>query len=198
MVRRPARAAGLRRLVRRARPARSTPTSWGRCSPALSRVRSTSCAACWTHRQVWCDDVATAAVETCAERSRRRLRAGPWPGSSSATATDWRRWRWGDAHPAVLAHRPLEQQPLLRRLVQRSWCRSAATAARSMSATSGRDARRDCRSARSMAAGYRAIYDLADLDRSRWIAATRPVRPPAVAPLCATLPLPGRKVAICP
>ncbi len=54
-------------------------------------------------RQVWCDDVSTRPVETCAELAGRALdlaladlarRFGP----------DQADWRWGDAHPARMAH----------------------------------------------------------------------------------------------
>ena len=65
-------------------------------------------------RPGWCDDVATPPVETCRAAGGAGVRAGRWPGSSGRYGRDWRRWRWGEAHPAVLAHRPFEQSAALR------------------------------------------------------------------------------------
>jgi penicillin amidase len=67
-----------------------------------------------TRRQVWCDDVLTPAVETCAGQA-----ALAWRDAVAALearhGADWRGWRWGAAHPVVMAHRPFDQVPWLRR-----------------------------------------------------------------------------------
>ena len=63
-------------------------------------------------RPVWCDDIATPAVETCDERIRLAwsravggLEAG-WGG-------DWRGWRWGQVHRSVMRHRLMERLPVV-------------------------------------------------------------------------------------
>ena len=67
----------------------------------------------------WCDDVTTAPIETCAERSGRALelaladlRARLGTGSGD--------WRWDRVHLAELAHRPFDEVPVLRRLFSRA------------------------------------------------------------------------------
>ena len=111
----------------------------------------------------------TTPVETCAERSAAAF-ATAMAGLEGRYGTDWRSWRWGDAHPAVLAHRAVGGQPLLRRWFSR------------LLPVGGDDSTVDVAHAGRTrdelpfgvvhAAGYRAIYDLAAPDRSRWIAAT--------------------------
>ena len=80
-------------------------------------------------RQVWCDVSDTAAVETCAERSAAAF-ATAMAALDGRYGQDWRSWRWGDAHPAVLAHRPFEVS-LCCGAGSAACCRSAATTARS-------------------------------------------------------------------
>ena len=55
------------------------------------------------------------------QKQRSRLRRGAASTLATAVAgleqhygSDWRTWRWGDAHPAVLGHRPFDAQPGLR------------------------------------------------------------------------------------
>jgi penicillin G amidase len=120
-------------------------------------------------RQVWCDVNGTTPVETCAERSAAAF-ATAMTALEGRYGEDWHSWRWGDAHPAVLAHRPFEAQPLLRRWFSR------------LLPVGGDDSTVDVAHAGRTrdelpfgvvhAAGYRAIYDLAAPDGSRWIAAT--------------------------
>ena len=130
--------------------------------------------------------------------ARRRWRPAPsgrplafetaMAGLEQRYGPDWRSWRWGDAHPGRAGASAVRAEP-------------AAAAALVQPAPAGRR-RRAARSTWPMpgatrdelpfgavhAAGYRAIYDLAAPDRSRWIAADRPVRPSALAPLSSTLP----------
>ncbi len=65
-----------------------------------------------TRRQIWCDDVRTHPVETCAELATDALdaalldltrRFGDEPDA----------WRWGDAHVARMSHSIFADQPLL-------------------------------------------------------------------------------------
>ena len=120
------------------------------------------------HRQVWCDAADTAPVESCAERSATAF-ATAMAGLEQRYGPDSRRWRWGDAHPAVLAHRPFESQPLLRRWFSRLLPVGGDDTTVDV-AHAGRT-RDDLPFGVVHAAGYRAIYDLAAPDRSRWIIA---------------------------
>jgi penicillin amidase len=83
---------------------------------------------------------------------------------------DWRRWRWGEAHPALLAHRPFDQVPMLRDWFSRLV--AVGGDATTVNVASPGAARPELPFAAVHAAGYRAIYDLAQPDRSRWIVST--------------------------
>lgn len=120
-------------------------------------------------RAHWCDDRATPVVEDCDEMLVRSLdevvdelsrRLGGEPES----------WHWGRAHPAVSAHRPFGRHRLLSKWFD-------------LRSPSGGDpstinlARHDPWDPEApfenrWAAGYRAIYDLADPDASRFIHST--------------------------
>jgi penicillin amidase len=62
------------------------------------------------HRPIWCDDVATPAVETCSQRI-----ALAWQQAMARMQQqrggDWQAWRWGDAHRTVMRHRMMERLP---------------------------------------------------------------------------------------
>ncbi len=117
----------------------------------------------------WCDDRATPGVESCDEMLARSLdevvdelsrRLGAEPES----------WRWASLHPAVSTHRPFGRHWLLSKWFD-------------LRSPSGGDpstinvARHDpwdpaAPFENRWAAGYRAIYDLADPDASRFIHST--------------------------
>ena len=114
----------------------------------------------------WCDDVRTRAVETCAqvlstslERALRDLRArfGDDPAA----------WRWGAAHIAEQRHRPFSRQFLLGRFFDIR----VPTPGDAYSINVGRSDFSDEAApyASRHAAGYRAIYDLADPQGSLFI-----------------------------
>lgn len=120
-------------------------------------------------RARWCDDRTTPERERCADMLTRSLeevvdeltrRYGGEPES----------WRWGDAHPAVSAHRPFGRHWLLKKIFD-------------VSVPTGGDpstinlARHDpwdpvAPFENRWAPGYRAVYDLADPDASRFIHST--------------------------
>ena len=130
-------------------------------APFLVRVLSRS--------QGWCDRRGAGAADSCKEVAAQALETA-LAALSARYGSDWRSWRWGDAHPALLAHRPFEQVPLLRdwfsRLVP------VGGDGTTVNVASPGLARPDVPFAAFHAAGFRAIYDLAAPDRSRWVVAT--------------------------
>ena len=63
--------------------------------------------------QGWCDRRGAGAADSCKEVAAQALETA-LADSRPDTALTGASWRWGDAHPALLAHRPFEQVPLLR------------------------------------------------------------------------------------
>ena len=116
----------------------------------------------------WCDDVRTPAKESCSELAGRA-----W----ELAAIDLKKrfgerssWRWGEAHRATSEHRPFGFFPVISR-----WFNvTPETPGDSFSVNVGgmtiRDESRPF--ANRHAASLRAIYDLADLDRSRFMQST--------------------------
>ena len=117
----------------------------------------------------WCDNTATASRETCRQvvgealddaLSELRHRFGGGPAD----------WRWGEAHYAHFRHPVFGWIPLLDRLadIRIPVNGGAFTVNRGQH----RSARSDSPYVSVHGAGYRAVYDLADLDRSLFIQAT--------------------------
>lgn len=122
-----------------------------------------------TRNPAWCDDVTTDAAESCAERLGRSLdqaitelsdRFGDEPDS----------WRWGDVHKARLHHRLLGRIPLLGRFANIELPTDGGfyTVNRGANWLGNESAPY----AHVHGAGLRAIYDLSDLSRSRFMIAT--------------------------
>ena len=122
-----------------------------------------------TRRQIWCDDVRTRPVETCAELATAALDAALLD-LTRRFGDDPAAWRWGDAHVARMSHSVFADQPLLSLL----FTIEVATGGDSVTVDVGhfnpRNERRPFAS--THAATYRAIYDLAALDQSRFVTAT--------------------------
>jgi len=116
----------------------------------------------------WCDDVRTPAKETCDELEGRAFDAAALHLQKRYGAA--RGWRWGIAHTAASDHRPFGFFPVVRSLFNIS----PETAGDSHSVNVGhffiRDEARPF--ANRHAGSLRAIYDLADLDRSRYMQST--------------------------
>ncbi|MGQ0676442.1 MAG: penicillin acylase family protein, partial [Rhodospirillales bacterium] len=122
-----------------------------------------------TQRRQWCDDITTPARETCEARVALALdraldflaeRYGREPAD----------WRWGDAHQARFSHPVFGRLPLIWRLsdIRIPSDGGAFTVNRGQTAVS--DAAEPF--AHIHGAGFRAVYDLAELDNSRFIQAT--------------------------
>jgi penicillin amidase len=137
--------------------------------PAFHGIRSEFMEAVLTRQRHWCDNVGTPVVETCPQRSglalTRALRF-----LRERYGADWRSWRWGEAHPAVLGHRPLEQSLLLRRLF--SFLLPVGGDGTTVNVAHWGETRAGIPFGAVHAPGYRGIYDLSGLGGSRWIAAT--------------------------
>jgi penicillin amidase len=122
-----------------------------------------------TDRQVWCDDVRTRRVETCEQVAAAALDAALLD-LARRFGDDPAAWRWGEAHLATMDHPLFEHQPLLDRLFNIRVASGGDSVTVNVGHFRPGDRRRPFAS--THAAGYRVIYDLADLDRSSFVAAT--------------------------
>ena len=120
-------------------------------------------------RQAWCDDVATKEVETCAQRSTLALsRALAW--LDARFGSDWRQWRWDGPHVTVMEHRPFSRVPWLERLFTIRVPTGGSGTTVNVAAYSGEDPDQPFLSRHGPS--YRGLYDLAEPDRSLFVAAT--------------------------
>jgi penicillin G amidase len=123
-----------------------------------------------TRRQHWCDDTGTDdKQETCAEILLSSLEAA-LADLVKRHGKDWSAWRWGDVHVATFPHPLLTHVPVLGRIADLSIESDGGDA------TVNRGAMRLNDNASPFAhihgAGYRAVYDLSNLNKSRYIIAT--------------------------
>lgn len=118
----------------------------------------------------WCDDVGTRdRAETCAEALESSLRRS-LDELSGRYGRDMRAWRWGSEHRAPLAHQLISRIPVLRDLFDIGIETDGSFHTVNRGASRISDERAPF--AHQHGAGYRAIYDLADLSRSRFIITT--------------------------
>ncbi|WP_372396741.1 penicillin acylase family protein [Azospirillum sp. HJ39] len=120
-------------------------------------------------RPDWCDDVTTPQKETCADTIGKALESAvkmlaDRHGSSPKS------WRWGDEHKAQLAHRMLGRLPLIGGRADLSVETDGDFFTVNRGTTTTRDGANPFRHVHG--AGFRAVYDLADLDNSRFVIAT--------------------------
>ena len=117
----------------------------------------------------WCDDVGTPERESCDDIVTRALEA-TMAALASRHGSDPRRWRWGDAHPAVSTHRPFGRHRLLSRMfdlrVPAGGDPSSINAARHDPWDEAEPF------ANRWAASLRTIFDLSDPDRSQFMIST--------------------------
>jgi penicillin amidase len=115
---------------------------------------------------LWCDNVRTAAVETCEEVLALSLEAA-LADLARRHGGDQARWRWGEAHAARHEHRPFGRQPLLAMLFDIR----VPSPGDAYTVNVGRNNLNDEAQpfANRHAASLRAIYDLSDLERSLYI-----------------------------
>jgi penicillin amidase len=117
----------------------------------------------------WCDDVNTPARESCADLLPRALDLA-LADLKRRYGNDRKQWRWGDAHFALSEHRPFGRQPLLAKFFDIRVPSPGDT----YTINVGRNslANEAAPFASRHAASLRAIYDLADLDKSVYIHST--------------------------
>ncbi|WP_207478978.1 penicillin acylase family protein [Arenibaculum pallidiluteum] len=137
---------------------------------ALWQLRPSAVARMLTERQGWCDDQrSVGTVETCAailsaslETTLDALAARHGPNLAA--------WRWGLEHRAALENQVLARVPVLGRLYDIG----VETDGGNFTVNRGAFVLRDEAApfAHTHGAGYRAVYDLADLSRSLFVIAT--------------------------
>ena len=117
-------------------------------------------------RPAWCDDTGTAAKESCRDRlalAHRRAMAFLQERYGEEVPP------WGEAHRAQFVHPMAGRIPLLRDLLNREIGTSGGPTTVNRGGSRFRDERDPFRQRHG--AGYRAVYDLEDLDSSRFIQA---------------------------
>ena len=114
----------------------------------------------------WCDDVRTPAVETCEQLLEAALEAA-LADLTRRYGADGGKWRWGEAHLARHEHRPFGRHPIL----QFGFDIRVPTPGDTYTVNVGRQNFTDEERpfANRHAASLRAVYDLADLERSLYI-----------------------------
>ena len=121
-----------------------------------------------SRRRHWCDDVGTDYQETCLDRLGLAL--GTALGDlAERFGDDISAWRWGDAHAARFRHAVLTGVPVANLLADLEISMDGGDFTVSRGAIAGAGTRP---LAHVHGAGLRAVYDLADLRRSRFIIAT--------------------------
>ncbi len=120
-------------------------------------------------RTAWCDDVTTPAAESCDQLIGRALDLA-LADLAARFGQDQAGWQWGQAHPAVMAHAVFRDQPVLDRLFNIEVAAGGDGTSVDVGHYQLGDSRRPF--ACIQAATYRGLYDLADLERSRFITAT--------------------------
>jgi len=118
----------------------------------------------------WCDDVATAESETCDIQIARALEMA-LDYLSDRFGDDMSQWRWGAAHFARFDHPLLSRLPVLREVFTYGIEADGGndTVNRAAARLGGGD---DTLFEDVHGAGFRGVYDLSDLDRSRFMIAT--------------------------
>lgn len=113
----------------------------------------------------WCDDRDTPAAETCADQLSLSLTRA-LDGIAERLGPKMELWRWGDLHRARFAHPVFTSVPLLGRFFDRSVEIGGDyyTAGRAVPRIRGEQ-----RFTAVHGAGVRAVFDLADLDKSLFV-----------------------------
>lgn len=117
----------------------------------------------------WCANVATGSPTPCAELVAEALDRA-LSDLKARFGADMGRWRWGEAHQTKASHRPFSNVPVLRRLFEVN----VPTPGDAFTVNVGRNdlGHHEQPFANRHAASLRAVYDLADLNRSQFMHST--------------------------
>ena len=115
----------------------------------------------------WCDDTGTPAPETCSQITAAAF-AQAYAEMTERFGEDWRAWRWDAAHVARFRHLPFGFIPVLKDLFDVVVPHDGGRYTSNAGIVSFKDSNLFNQ---VHGAGFRAVYDLADLDRSRFIQA---------------------------
>ncbi|MDP6352342.1 MAG: penicillin acylase family protein [Alphaproteobacteria bacterium] len=116
----------------------------------------------------WCDDIATEMIESCVSRLGLSLRRA-LEEITAEQGPDMSSWRWGDVHRATFTHRILTRVPILRYFADLEIESDGGDHTVNRGTTPR--ARPDSGFRHLDGSGFRAIYDLSDLDGSLFIIA---------------------------
>ena len=141
----------------------------GEVFPDLWRLRPVFVLRTLQRGDAWCDDTATPARETCREIVGGALDEALFE-LRGRFGDDPAGWRWGDAHYAHFRHPVFGFVPVVNRLADIRV--PADGGAFTVNRGQHRISRGEAPYASVHGAGYRAVYDLSDLDRSLFIQAT--------------------------
>ena len=116
----------------------------------------------------WCDTIGTGAKETCADVISTALDKTMME-LSEEHGSNFSAWKWGDAHVVSNQHQPFTRVGPLARLfdIERPVSGGAYTLLRAKPDLGSKTPFKAVHGA-----GYRAVYDLSDLDKSRFIQTT--------------------------
>ncbi|MCY4406333.1 MAG: penicillin acylase family protein [Rhodospirillaceae bacterium] len=120
-------------------------------------------------RRQWCDDVTTQEVESCAEAVSRALELS-LEHLAATYGDDMEDWRWGEAHAVHMKNRILGEIPVIG-----SWFEvTMPTGGEKETVKAGGFdvADPDRPFSQNHGAGYRAVYDLGDPERSVFVIST--------------------------
>ena len=141
----------------------------GDLADRLSADKPRFIAAALSGESGWCDDASASSGKPCGEAVAAALTAA-LGRIAGAHGDDMDAWRWGDAHPALFRHPLTRPVPPLGRVLDREIPVGGGLHTALRAAYWARDGARPF--AAIHGAGFRAVYDLADLARSRFVIAT--------------------------
>ena len=122
-----------------------------------------------TGKQGWCDNINTSESEDCNGRIRYALKQA-LDILKAKYGEDIKAWRWGDVHLARFSHKVFSSVPLLNRVVDLEIPSDGGSYTVNRGATHLNNPQGPFENVHG--AGFRAVYDLEDLRRSRFIIAT--------------------------
>lgn len=133
-------------------------------------LRPTVLATILTHDPSWCGDAAASARPTDCKALLRRTLGEALDALAQRHGADMAAWRWGAEHIAPLEAQVLSRVPLVGGLISLATPTDGGPYTLNRGATTITDP--EAPYAHTHGAGYRAIYDLADRGRSRFMIAT--------------------------